>query len=90
MACLRRPIAGFSPVTILPGQTGVITVTITPSGTPGTVVSGNLYVDDYVTGVPPYGETTGNELAAIPYSYTVGPAPALVGVTIAGAGPSSR
>jgi Subtilase family len=81
--------ASFSPVVINPGQTGVINVTITPSGAPGTIVSGNLYVDDLADNVPPFGQQTGDELAAIPYSYTVGPAPAAA-ATIAGAGLSSR
>jgi hypothetical protein len=61
----------FAPVTINPGQTSVINVTITPSGAPGTVVSGTLYVDDVVGSLPPYETTTGNELAGIPYSYTI-------------------
>ncbi len=61
----------FAPVTINPGQTEIIPVTITPAGESGTVVSGNLYVDDFVAVVPPYGDTTGDELAAIPYSYTI-------------------
>jgi hypothetical protein len=61
----------FAPVTINPGQTSVINVTITPSGASGTVVSGTLYVDDFVGSLPPYGTTTGNELAAIPYRYTI-------------------
>jgi hypothetical protein len=81
--------ASFSPVVINPGQTGVINVTITPSGAPGTIVGGNLYVDDLADNVPPYGQQTGDELAAIPYGYTVGPAPAAV-ATIAGAAPASR
>ena len=58
----------FAPVVINPGQTAVINVTITPTGTAGTVVSGNLYIDDFIGGVPPYGETAGDELAAIPYT----------------------
>jgi hypothetical protein len=61
----------FSPVNINPGQTVVIPVTITPSGASGTVVSGNLYVSALVGNVPPYGQTTGDELAAIPYTYTI-------------------
>jgi hypothetical protein len=81
--------ASSSPVVINPGQTGVINVTIAPSGTPGTVVSGNLYVDDFTDNLPPYHQTTGDELAAIPYRYTVGPAPTSV-ATVAGAVPSSR
>jgi hypothetical protein len=44
-----------------------VTVTITPSGAKGTVVSGVLYLDtvDAVTG-------STDEIAAIPYTYTVG------------------
>jgi hypothetical protein len=48
-----------------------VNVTITPAGSSGTVVSGTLYVDDVVGDLPPYGTTTGNQLAAIPYSYTI-------------------
>jgi hypothetical protein len=62
----------ISPLTINPGQSAVIQVTITPSGPNGTVVSGTLYVDDLTYGVPPYGQVSGDELAAIPYSYTIG------------------
>jgi hypothetical protein len=61
----------FSPIVINPGESAVINVTITPSGTSGTVVSGYLYIDDLVGAVPPYGEPTGDELAAIPYTYTI-------------------
>ncbi len=46
-------------------------MTIRPTGRPGTVVRGYLYVDDSVPGVPPYGQATGNELVAIPYAYTI-------------------
>ena len=48
-------------------------MTITPSAASGTVVSGNLYVDDFDTNVPPpvTGQQSGDELAALPYSYTV-------------------
>jgi len=66
-----NPAATFSPVVINPGQTAVINVTITPSGSSGTVVSSNLYVDDFVSAVPPFSQTTGDELAAIPYTYTI-------------------
>ena len=61
---------------LLPRESGVISVSITPTATPGTVVTGTLYVDDIVLAslFPP--PTTalpdGDELAAIPYSYTVG------------------
>ena len=67
-----NPSTTFSPVVINPGQTATINVTITPSGAAGTVVQGELYVDDFVAPVPPYGQQTGDELAGFPYEYTIG------------------
>jgi hypothetical protein len=64
-------LASFQPVIIEPGQTVIVDVTITPAGAPGTVVSGKLYVDDAESAVPPYGQLTGSELAALPYTYTI-------------------
>jgi hypothetical protein len=64
-------LGGFAPVIINPGETGVIDVTITPAGTSGSVVSGNLYIDEVVGSLPPSGTLTGDELAAIPYIYTI-------------------
>lgn len=61
----------FEPLIIEPGESAIVNVTITPAGSSGTVVSGTLYVDDVVGDLPPYGTTTGNQLAAIPYSYTI-------------------
>ena len=61
----------FSPIVINPGQTVTVNVTITPSGVSGTVVAGTLYVDDFLSNVPPYGNIAGDELAAIPYTYTI-------------------
>ncbi len=66
-----NPSVSFSPVVINPGQSAVIHVTITPSGSSGTVVSGKLYVDDFVSAVPPFSQTTGDELAALSYTYTI-------------------
>jgi hypothetical protein len=66
------PATTVSPVQVNAGQTATINVTITPNAAGGTVVSGNLYVDDLATDVPPYGQFSGDELAAIPYEYTVG------------------
>ena len=66
-----NPAAAFTPVVINPGQSATIDVTITPAGASGAVVSGNLYIDDFVGDLPPYGQITGDELAAIPYEYTV-------------------
>ena len=67
-----NPAVAFAPITINPGQSATVNVTITPSAPAGTVVSGKLYVDDIAEGVPPYGQLAGSELAAIPYEYKVG------------------
>jgi hypothetical protein len=69
-----NPDASFAPVTVYPGQTSVIDVTITPSGRTGTVVKGHLYVDDYESAIPPYAQLTGDELAPPAYEYTIGSA----------------
>lgn len=66
-----NPSAGFSPIQINPGASATINVTITPSGPSGTVVSGSLYVDVFVEGVPPYGQDGGDELVVFPYEYTI-------------------
>jgi hypothetical protein len=65
--------AAFKPIVIDPGKTATIHVTITPSGTAGTVVQGTLYVDDFTSDVPPpaYGQEAGDELVGLPYSYTI-------------------
>jgi hypothetical protein len=58
---------------LLPGQSGSIGIDITPTASVGTVESGTLYVDDYSL-ASFFGADLPNadELAAIPYSYTVG------------------
>jgi hypothetical protein len=67
-----NPAGNFSPVVVNPGQTATIPVTITPSGTAGTPVSGTLYVDDSNNIVfQNFLSPNGNEVAAIPYSYTI-------------------
>jgi hypothetical protein len=67
-----NPAAVATPVIINPGQTATINVTITPSAPAGTKVSGTLYVDDLLTDIPPYGQIATDELAGLPYAYTVG------------------
>jgi len=62
----------FSPVTIAAGASATVEVTIVVPATAGAVVSGHLYVDAYESGVPPYSQLTGDELAALPYEYKVG------------------
>jgi len=67
-----NPSATVTPVIIAPGATATIPVTITPSAPKGTVVSGKLYIDSLEVGIPPYGQFSGDELAGLPYQYTVG------------------
>jgi hypothetical protein len=62
----------FSPLYLAPGASGTITVSVTPTANPGTHVSGTLFVDDYTLGTAFLnGLYESDELAAIPYSYTV-------------------
>jgi subtilase family protein/peptidase inhibitor I9 len=67
----------FAPVTVGPGQTATIPVTITPSGSSGTKVTGTLYLDDVayfefgsiqdaVVNFP-----QADQVAALPYQYTI-------------------
>jgi hypothetical protein len=73
LASVQGPsvLSTFEAVIVEPGESTILYVTITPSGPSGTVVSGTLYVDDLVGDLPPYGTTTGDQLAAIPYTYTI-------------------
>ena len=62
-----------NPLYLMPGQSGTIEVDISPTGAPGTVSSGTLYVDDVTLGsLAGVANTDGDELAAIPYQYKVG------------------
>ncbi len=66
-----NPATTFSPVVINPGQSATVNVTITPSGASGMVVNGTLYIDDFLTNVPPFGQQGADELIGLPYSYTI-------------------
>ncbi|MGP8207829.1 MAG: S8 family serine peptidase [Acidimicrobiales bacterium] len=60
---------------LAPGQSAEIGVTITPTAPVGTVISGTLYVDDFT--LESFNGTKGvlpdaDEVAALPYTYTVG------------------
>jgi hypothetical protein len=70
--------AGFTPYVVNPGQSVTIPVTITPQGSPGTTVSGTIYVADssFISGSVTYnllGGTfpEGSDVASFPYSYTI-------------------
>lgn len=65
------PTAIFDTYLVQPGQSATIPVTITPSGAPGTVTSGTLYVDD--ASLVDFGTfvANGNQVAALPYTYTI-------------------
>ncbi len=57
---------GVAPLALNPGQSGNITVTLTAAGSPGTTVSGVVYVDDLSQFL-----ANGDDIAALPYTYTV-------------------
>jgi hypothetical protein len=59
--------APYTPMTLAPGQSGTITLTITPNAPKGTVVRGFIAVDTFNPAT-----SSGDELVNIPYSYTVG------------------
>jgi hypothetical protein len=74
-----NPATPFTPYVVNPGQATIITLTITPTGKAGTTVSGTLYLADssfvptdlsfdQVAGYTP----EGSDVAALPYSYTIG------------------
>ena len=62
------PTPRYTPVSIGPGRSGTIQVTITPSGRPNRVVHGFIGVD---TIRPDTG--SGDEVQVIPYTYRIGP-----------------
>ena len=58
---------GYSPLVLKPGQSGTMTLTITPFGKAGKIVRGTLYVDVFSERL-----TIGGEVVAIPYEYRIG------------------
>jgi hypothetical protein len=59
-------------VTVQPGQTVTIPVTITPSGAKGTTVTGTLYVDQLAIDNSDNPNESANELTGLPYQYKIG------------------
>jgi hypothetical protein len=64
--------AAYTPLTLAPGQSGTMHITITPTAPVGTVVHGFLYVDTASVASGFLVTGSGDEVVAIPYSYTVG------------------
>ncbi len=74
-----KPSSSYAPLTLAPGQTGIITVTIAPTATVGSMISGILYVDTFNSIT-----NSGDELVGLPYKYTVSTAaPTLPGTATA-------
>jgi hypothetical protein len=65
---------GLDPVYLLPGASASIPLTIKPTASSGTSVTGTIKVDDVFQAnlLDPDVEQGGDELASLPYSYTVG------------------
>ncbi len=59
--------AAYTPLTLAPGQSGTITITVTPNAAKGTVVRGFIAVDTFNQAT-----SSGDEIINIPYTYTVG------------------
>ena len=71
--------ATFTPYVVNPGQSVTIPVTFTPKGTVGSTVTGTLYISDSSFISPdlnfddqPGNTPEGSDVAAFPYSYTIG------------------
>lgn len=76
------PLAAMRLVTIQPGQSAVLPLTIIPAGARGTTVRGTVYVDQLAVGQTPVvnslnmndlapTEPTANDLVGLPYQYTI-------------------
>jgi hypothetical protein len=59
--------SSYAPLELLPGQSADITVTITPNGAKGTVVSGFLAVETFNQNT-----FSSDQLSRIPYKYSIG------------------
>ncbi|HEX5405660.1 MAG TPA: S8 family serine peptidase [Pseudonocardiaceae bacterium] len=59
-------------ITVQPGQTATIPVTITPNGPAGSIVTGTLYVDQLAVDNSDVTNESANELTGLPYQYTIG------------------
>jgi hypothetical protein len=64
--------AAFAPVIVQPGQTTTLYAVITPNAAKGSVIRGVLYLDDSSAVTNDGPSPSGDQLAAIPYTYRVG------------------
>jgi subtilisin family serine protease len=62
-----NPSASYTPLSIGPGGSGTITLTITPSGRKGRVVRGFIAIDTFSLATD-----SGDEVTEIPYAYRIG------------------
>jgi hypothetical protein len=60
------PTAAYQPLRLGPGQSGTITLVITPTGGPGADISGYIGIDTFNPAT-----LSGDELIRLPYEYTV-------------------
>jgi hypothetical protein len=70
----QSSLASLKPVYLFPGRSATIPLTITPTASAGTSVSGTIKVDDIFQAnfLDPNFEQGGDELSSLPYSYKVG------------------
>jgi hypothetical protein len=61
----------FTPRSIAAGGSSTIDVTITPQGAHGTLVSGKLYISDFLAGDLPDFLPTADEVIELPYRYMI-------------------
>lgn len=66
------PTTRLAPVVVAPGQTVTVPVTVQSSGRAGTVVRGTVYVDALSAQTPAGEVPSADQVAAVPFSYTVG------------------
>ena len=66
-SALEGTTATYNPLVLLPGQSGNITVTITPNGSKGTNVSGFLAVETFN-----FLTDSSDQLVNLPYKYKIG------------------
>ncbi len=73
LATVRADAPSATPITLPPGVRATLTVTLKPTGPIGTTVRGTLYLDTLQQDTGAAGQSSyADEVAAIPYAYTIG------------------